>query len=384
MNANGRHQAGGALAFYVTSHGFGHLNRAVAVVNRVPTDVPVHIRSHPNLFPHWRERLTRPAELSEHVSDAGAVNPPGDSTATDGPATLALAQRVHAEALARVDEEVSWLFKHKVAAVYCDAPPVPLVAARLAGVPGCLGVNFTWADIYAPHARAAGADAVRFVAELRRAYRCAAIVFRAEPSLRMAWLPRQIEAGLIANPARDRREELRRLLGIGPREKLAYFYVGRYGQDDLDWRRLERYEREGVHFVGYHASPVGPLKNLHLIPAEDWPGADLIASTDVLVAKAGYGTVSEAMARGAPMIYPPRTGFAEFRALDRALRSWGGGVPVSSRDFQGFRLDRALEQAFQLGPLAPPYPPDGADTVARRLTSLCRSARGTLTSHAAG
>src|SRR5271157_3981929 len=51
------------LAFYVTSHGFGHLNRTVAVINHVPADLPVVIRSHPNLFPHWRERLTRPAEL---------------------------------------------------------------------------------------------------------------------------------------------------------------------------------------------------------------------------------------------------------------------------------------------------------------------------------
>src|SRR3954454_14151628 len=72
---------GEKLAFYVTSHGFGHMNRTVAVINRVPSAIPVAIRSHPNLFPNWKERLTRPAELSHHVSDAGAVNPPGDSTA---------------------------------------------------------------------------------------------------------------------------------------------------------------------------------------------------------------------------------------------------------------------------------------------------------------
>ena len=60
---------GEKLAFYVTSHGFGHLNRAVAVINQVPSEIPVAIRSNPNLFPHWRERLTRPAELSAHVSE---------------------------------------------------------------------------------------------------------------------------------------------------------------------------------------------------------------------------------------------------------------------------------------------------------------------------
>ena len=50
-------------------------------------------------------------------------------------------------------------------------PPVPLVAARRAGIPGFLLANFTWADIYAPHARKLGADARRIVREIRAAYR---------------------------------------------------------------------------------------------------------------------------------------------------------------------------------------------------------------------
>ncbi|WP_165226497.1 hypothetical protein [Aquisphaera insulae] len=363
---------GDRLAFFVTSHGFGHLNRAVAAINKVPAKIPVVIRSHPDLFPHWNERLTRPAELSAHVSDSGAINPPGDSTATDGPATLAAAARIHEEAMGRLDADARWLTDHGIAAILCDAPAMPLLAARHAGVPGACLVNFTWADIYGPYAKAAGRHALELVAAIRTAYRSATRVFRCEPALAMSWLPRQENVGIVANPARDRRRELRSLLGLGPREKLAYFYVGRYGQDGLDWERLERFGDRGIHFVGYHAAPVGPLKNLHVIPAHDWRGSDLIFATDALVAKAGYGTVSEAMAYGRPMIYPPRTGFSEFRALDRALRAWGGGIPVSSRDFSGFRLEQALDRAFATGPLRPPYPTDGADRVAGELAALCR------------
>ena len=49
---------------------------------------------------------------------------------------------------------------------------------------------------------------------------------------------------------------------------------------------------------------------------------------------------------GRPILYPPRRGFAEHRALDRAARAWGGGVPVSSRDFvsMGEVLDRFFDQ----------------------------------------
>ena len=363
---------GGALVVHATSHGFGHLNRSVAAVNLVPADVPVVIRSHPDLLPHWRERLLRPAELDPHVSDSGAVNPVGGSGETDAEATLERALSTHREALGRLDDDADYLRDLDAGAVLCDAPALPLVAARRAGVPGFILANFTWCDIYEPYARSAGPEYKELVADLRAAYRQAEGVFRAEPALKMSWLPRQTSVGLVANPGRDRSRELRSALGLGEAEKLVYFYIGRYGQDDLDWKRLASFESRGVHFVGYHAAPVGELANLHLVSPRDWSGGDLIASTDAVVAKAGYGTVAEAMAHGRPILYPPRRGFSEFRALDRALRAWGGGVPISSRDFAGVRLERALDRAFQAGPLKPPYPVDGAARVARRLTEICR------------
>ena len=363
----------GRLVVYVTSHGFGHLNRSVAVINRVPAELPVTVRCHPNLFGHWRERLRRPADLEGHVSDAGAVNPPGDSAATDGPATLGLAARVHAEALGKVDEEADRLRAGGASAVLCDAPPLPLVAARKAGVPGFLLANFTWADIYAPHAKAAGGDAPAFVAELRRAYRQATALFRAEPALRMADFDadKVIDVGMVVTPGRDRRAELRKALGIPPADKVVYFYVGRYGQDGLGWGRVAAMGRRGVHFVGFHPAPLGPLANLHVVPADGWTGADLAASADAVVAKAGYGTACEAMVGGTPMIYPPRTGFAEHRALDRALRAWGGGLPAPARDFAAFKIERLLDHAFAMNPGPPPYPADGAGRVAERLARTC-------------
>ena len=360
----------GGLAVYVTSHGFGHLNRAVAVINRVPADVPVTIRCHPDLFDHWRERLARPAGLEPHVSDAGALNPPGDSAATDGPATLARAAEVHAAAMARLDEEVQRLRDAGTAAVLCDAPPVPLVAARRAGVPGFLLANFTWADIYAPHAREIGGAALELVAELRRAYRHATAVFRAEPALPLRDVAPIIEVGLVVTPGRDRRAELRERLGVADDERVVYFYVGRYGQANLGYERIGRLER--VQFVGFHPAPGGSPANFHVVPPAEWTGADLAASADAIVAKAGYGTACEAMAAGTPLIYPPRVGFAEHRALDRALRAWGGGIPASARAFADLDIAPLLGRAFAARPGPPPFPVDGAVRVARHLAAVCR------------
>jgi len=355
----------GGIAFYVTSHGFGHLNRSVAVINRIPPEVPVVIRSDPSLFAASGERLRRPATLEPHGSDVGALNPPGDSAATDGPATLARAAEVHARAILGVDAEADRLRDEGTAAVLCDATPVPLVAARRAGTPGFLLANFTWADIYAPHAARIGPGARQTVAAIRSAYRQASALFRAEPALKMAGVAPTIEVGMVVTPGVDRRSELRASLGLGPPDKLVYFYVGRHGQANLDWPALAKFD--GIHFVGFHPAPTGPMPNLHVVPATAWTGADLAASADALVAKAGYGTACEAMIAGTPFLYPPRAGFAEHRALDRALRAWGGGIPLPARDFARLRLAPYLEQAFTLKPGPPPFPADGAALVAKHL-----------------
>jgi hypothetical protein len=361
----------GGLAVYVTSHGFGHLTRTAEVINRMPLEIPVIIRCNPNLFQYWPERLRRPAALEPRVMDVGALNPAGDSNTTDAEATLALAARVHAEAMARVDEEAGKLRAEGTAAVLCDAPPVPLVAARRAAIPGFLLANFTWADIYAPHARRLGGDAARLVADLRRAYRQATVLFRTEPALRMVDVAPICEVGMIVAPGRNRGPELRKRLALKAGDRLVYLYLGRYGQDDLGWNRLERLAARGIHFVGFHAAPGKSPANLHVVSPREWTGADLAASTDALVAKAGYGTACEAMVAGTPMLYPPRTGFAEFRALDRALRAWGGAVPLSARTFSEMRLERPLETAFALKPGPPPFRADGAARVAERLAETC-------------
>jgi hypothetical protein len=318
--------SGGRLVVYVTSHGFGHLNRTAAVLDEIPAEVPITIRAHSNLYIQWRDRLKRDATLEHYVSDVGAVNPPGDSAA---------------------------------------------VAAHHAGVPGFLMANFTWADIYAPYARSIGGEAPGLVAELRRAYRLAVLTFRMEPALAMSWLSPKVDVGMVVKDRRDRRAELRDCFGLNATDKLVYVYVGRYGQNDLDWSRLERVAGRRVHFVSYSPAPEPRPRNLHVVPSADWPGGELIAASDAVVAKAGYGTVCEAMTSGTPIVYPPRPGFSEYRVLDRALRAWGGGVPISSRDFLELNLERALARALELRPGPPPFSIDGATSIANRLAAAC-------------
>lgn len=360
----------GGLGVYVTSHGYGHLNRTAAVLNRLPFELPVTIRCSPDLFDHWRERLLRPAEFEPYVADCGAVNPPGDSLATDGPATIERAMQVHARALDWIDQEIHLIRDRGFAAVLADVPAIPLAAAARAGVPAFALGNFAWSEIYAEHAAPLGEEARRFVGDLERLYGEATATFRAEPALPMKAFRRRIDVGMVVTPGRDRRAELVARLELRDTDRLVYFYIGRYGQDDLGWDRLAGLE--GVHLVSFHGAGAASPANLHVIPADEWTGADLAASCDAIVAKAGYGTACEAMVAGTPLIYPPREGFAEHAVLDDVLTKWGGGVRATARQFADLDLAPLLKRALRLRPGSPPLYTGGASRVAEHLAAACR------------
>ena len=51
-------------------------------------------------------------------------------------------------------------------------------------------------------------------------------------------------------------------------------------------------------------------------------------------------------------------------------------MPIASRDFREFKLERALDRALHAEPGPAPFPTDGADRIARYLTAVALSRRG--------
>ena len=360
------------IAYYVTSHGYGHLNRAAAVVEALPEHVTVVVKTHRDLFDRWRESVGRPCELLEGVFDCGAVHPPGESSRVDPQATLERYAQVHAVGVEGLAHEVTYLRDGPFDAVVCDVAPLPLRAAKMAGIPGLLVANFTWSDIFRPYARRCPGVFSQLLHEMQEEYAQANVLLRAEPALPPNGIARVREVGLVTRRGRNRRSELLTELRLPRHSRLVYLYVGRYGQDDMQWQNLTRLA--DLEFVTYHTLDLG-LPNWHVVDPGRWPPRDLTASVDAMVAKAGYGTVTDAMTHRVPLVFPPRFGFAEHRVLAAGLRRWGGGVPISTREFKQLRLRTALETACHLRPAPPPWPCDGAQRCVREILRCARIPR---------
>jgi hypothetical protein len=338
----------------------------------LPAPIRVVVKTARDLIDRFRRSLLRPVEFVEGVSDSGAVHPPGESSLVDPKATLETYRRIHAAGRSRLNAEATFLREGGFAAVVSDIASLPLRAARLAGIPGILLANFTWHDIFKSYIRGGLREYRDMLDEMQREYNEATLVLRAQPAIARETSVPVKDVGLVARRGRGRRQELRSKFGLRPRVQLVYMYVGRYGQDDMEWQNLSRLS--DFDFISYHGVPDQPA-HWHVVDPTQWSPADLAASVDVMVAKAGYGTVTDAMVHRTPIVFPPRFGFVEHKVLADALRRWGGGLAVGTSDFKTLNLRGAIERLLECRPRIAPWPTNGAIQSVREIMRITRMSR---------
>jgi hypothetical protein len=367
------------IVAYVTNHGYGHVNRMVAVVNEISPEFEVTIRCDTELWPAFRERLRRDISFGHFPCDLGILSPPGQNSRTDWPGTFDRLERRFKQISAASDAEVQWLASSGAGVVYADASLIPLKLAHCAALPAFLGANFTWNEIYSdllhsPEASQFSMDqTIRYRQIIKEMTEASsnAILLKHWPCTEMSNIGREsIEVGMVVNRGQNIRHELIIELGLRPDCRLVYFYVGRYGVEDLEWHRLNELP-DNVVIIGFHPPGISLEGRFFTVGPDRFSGADLLKSVDVAVVKAGYGAVVEAMCVGTPVVYPPRPGFVEFPALDSALRGWQGGYPVTEEAFNSLDLKNEIASAIHQAVAPPSVSADGANRVARILQDAC-------------
>jgi len=340
------------IIYYVTNHGFGHGVRTAAICNELPASAKVVIRTQlPESF--FREEIHREFVYAPAAFDCGCIQ--SDSLHTDIPATLEAYRAIEEKNRRLLDSEAQWCRSQGASVIVSDIVPFAFDVATRCSLPSIAVTNFTWYDIYKPYCRQA--PEFRFICDrIKAQYSAATFLLALEPALPMSYFPARQEIAPIARTGKDRRSEIVSHFRINPKKHIAIIYFGLLGIEGLAWNNLV--SLSGWEFFGI--CPVSdPPPNYHLISKEVFPYQDFAASSDCMVCKLGYSTVAEAMLNGVPVIYLPRYDFAEFEALESAVRIWGGGTCLPPQEFGNAAWAPALEAAIRQ-PLPRKIESDGA------------------------
>jgi len=350
------------LVVSISGHGFGHVAQTAPILNllhRLVPELRLTVRSAVPLA-HLRTRTRVPFEHLSSDGDIGMLM----SSALDVLAqeSRAAYRAFHADWDARVAGEARLLRELGADMVFSNVGYLPLAGAQRAGIPNVALCSLNWADIYR---HCCGDDAI--AAQIYDSYASANAFLRATPGMAMTGLPNLIAVSPIAAIGTNRRAELNHRLKLSSGEKLALVSLGGIaGRLPIErWPRID-----GVHWLVQESWQVDHPDAI-ILETLQMNFSDLLASSDLLVCKPGYGSFVEAASSGVPALYVNRPKWPEAPALVEWLQQNGLCREVARDALEQGKIADVLEDIWN-APKPKPVIPEGAKLVAEWLAEKLR------------
>ncbi|PYT07192.1 MAG: hypothetical protein DMF49_08890 [Acidobacteria bacterium] len=351
------------LLFFVSDHGFGHAARTIALLREALVQEPaleVRLVSGPNAGEFLARSFLGEARVRVLIrpSDPGLILFPAtlriDSAATSR-AWRAWAGCWADWAREETREADRW---GRPDAVLADGTPPAFLVAESLGLPGLLLGNFAWSDLLSWHVTE------EVLSQVRQALSRASASFAYPFRLGFDGAPAPRPLPLVARRPGRSRAEVRHVLGVGEEEPLIYLSSGQSSSPDDLWQLAES---AGSRLLVPSNAPeiAGALR----IPGGDTEGQDYIGASDLIVGKVGYGTLSEALVCGVPMVMLLLDRTPETAPLAAGMREAGAGETCAAGEQAAPAVRRWLGQG---GGATRPYSKEDSTGAARLLLDEIR------------
>jgi len=353
------------LVVSVSGHGFGHVAQTAPILNALHQRCPqlrITVRSSAPES-HLRSRIHAPFDYLNSTGDIGMVM--SSALTVDIEKSRSAYHAFHADWDARVTEEARLLKSLGADRVFSNVGYLPLAGAQRAGIANVALCSLNWADIYRHYCcEASGKDARDNIiaAQIQSSYAGADAFWRATPGMAMSNLANVTPVAPIAAIGTNRRGELNRHLKLSAHEKLVLVSMGGISSrlPVENWPRLD-----GVRYLlQANCSDQHPdAINFEALPFSFY---DLLASSDVLLCKPGYGSFVEAAGSGVPVLYANRPDWPESPALIAWLQQHGVCREIPQNSLENGDFSGMLIQILD-APAVNIVTPNGAEQVAQYL-----------------
>jgi hypothetical protein len=335
----------------LSPHGYGHAGMTAPVVAEIMRRRPdLHLTVQTALpLPFLRSRFGDGFSHVAEITDFGMRMTSATGIALDESALDY--QRLHADWPRAVEREAERLAAARPDAVLANVPYVTIAAAGLAGIPVVAMSSLEWADIYL-HYLGDRPEAAGIHAQMAEAYNSAAVFLRVTPAMLMPSLTNVADIGPVAFIGRNRREALRRHLGVEEGRRIGLIAFGgiEQGMGLEQWPSLP-------DWLWLSTLPV-PAGRTDMVRWETTATSftDLVASVDVVVTKPGYGTFTEAAMVGTPVLFTLRPDWPECPHLDDWLRRHTKAHATRHDELFGPGLEDQLRTLFSMPDQQVAYP----------------------------
>ena len=348
----------------ISYHGFGHVSQTATVVNALTqllpglritlrTAAPVEI-----LRQRFQCEFTHiPVAFDFGMTMSNAV----DVLVAESAAAY---RDFHADWDAKVQREAQAMRALSPDLLLANIPYLSLAAAQAAKLPAVGLCSLNWADIYHHYCqRDAACHGVH--AQMLQAYSSAKCFLQPQPCMPMPWLRNARRLGSLAKIGRNQRALILANLPFSAQEKLVLVAMGgmEFRLPVESWPHIQ-----GVRWL---VPEIWKIKRDDVSAFESFglSFSDVLASSDAVLTKPGYGTFTEAACTGVPVLYVARQDWPEEPQLVQWLRQHGTCLEVNRDTLESGELDQILRQLWALPRLPSPVP-SGASEAALYLREL--------------
>lgn len=303
------------VAWFITPHGFGHAARAAAVMNAC-TRRRATLRHH--LFTTVEEGFFTESLGDENFGyhrlecDLGMVQ--RTSLDEDVAATVRALDRLADGPWASIDRLAQEVRRAGCVAVVSDIAPLGLAVADRLSVPGVLVENFTWDWIYGAY----GDPGLRRHGEqMARWFRGADLLIQTDPCCRARSNAHRVPP--MSRRVQRSGTEIRRQLGIPEGHRVILISMSGAGEAGGLPPGFRPPSRTTV-VVPRGGGSDPSCRSERVVAAHGLYHPDLVAASDLVVAKLGYSTVAEVYHACTALAYLRRPRFRESPVLEAFVR----------------------------------------------------------------
>ena len=326
------------IAFYISSHGYGHAARSTVLLQKLVPNYDIQIKTTiPKKF--FTECLGKDILWIRQNVDVGCIQK--NYSDVDAERTFKQYRHFLRNHSKRLRDESNWLIENNIDLVISDIASFPLKAAKIIGLPSFLIANFTWYDIFS---KLSGAKKHRDLLNiLHEEYSSATTQFLPQFALSNNFqTPKEI-VGFISLKGQSRRNELEQQLSVKDKV-LVFIYLGNYDISFIKWENLKLLDDYAFITRDPH---LNPPENLYVLDGS-FSYADLIASADLVVSKCGYSTLASAFHHGKPVVACDRKDFCEAVEIRNFIVEKKVGVIIPQSSFNLCDWGIPIKEAMNL------------------------------------
>ncbi len=354
------------IAFFISSHGFGHAARASAVISVLQKQMPgLHVDIY-SLTPSWFfiDSLAGSYEYHQLLTDIGLaqINP----LEVNIPETLQRLDRFLPFAEDLLADLAQQLRQSQCRLVVCDISPLGIAVAERAGITSVLIENFTWDWIYDGYRvlddRFAGHSEI-----LKNIFAKASFRIQIQPNCSPQHS--DLTTGPVSRKPKRSKLETRTQLRIPDCKKLVLMTMGGIPGAYHTLEPLQKFN-DCCFLVPGDNVEMEVHDNLILLPYHSsYYHPDLVQAADVVIGKVGYSTLAEVYQAGIPFGYFTRPGFRESAVLSAFIREQMQGIELRDSEYGDGSWISRLPELLAM-PRTERNGPNGADGVAAFLNKL--------------